>query len=75
MLPLLAERMKVYALGATPDALAATGDGVDRVVVTVQDVSWSSEEWRDFGSGMALQQFVLIHDVEGVRVYTRLSSV
>jgi uncharacterized membrane protein len=74
VLPLLAERSKVYALGAAPDAIAATGDGVDRVVVTMQDVAWSAEEWRAFASGMARQQFVLTYDRESVRVYTRLSS-
>ena len=43
--------------------------------MTTQDVSWSADEWREFASGMALQQFVLTFDREGVRVYTRLSSV
>jgi hypothetical protein len=71
----LAERSNVYALGAAPDAVAATGNGVDRVVVTFQDVSWSTDEWRDFASGMARQQFVLTYENEGVKVYTRLSSV
>jgi len=75
MLPLLAERRRVYPLGTTPDAAAAVRDGVDRVVVTAQDVSWSAEEWRAFASGMALQQFVLTYEAEGVKVYTRLSSV
>jgi uncharacterized membrane protein len=74
ILPLLAERRNVYPLGLTPDATVATGDGVDRVVVTAQDVTWTSEEWRTFASGMALEQFVLTYDVEGVKVYTRLSS-
>lgn len=75
VLPLLAERPRVYALGAAPDAVAATRDEVARVIVTDQDVAWSTEEWRTFSSGMALQQFVLTYDRDGVRVYTRLSSV
>ena len=74
VLPLLAERPNVYALGAAPDALAATRNGVDRVIVTQQDVSWSPEQWHDFASGMAREQFVLIYDREDVKVYTRLSS-
>jgi uncharacterized membrane protein len=75
VLPLLAERSNVYPLGAAPDAVAATRDGVDRVVVTLQDVTWSTDEWRDFASGMARQQFLMTYDREGVKVYTRLSSV
>jgi uncharacterized membrane protein len=74
VLPLLAERSNVYALDVTPDAAAATRNGVDRVVVTRQDVSWSTDEWRNFASGMAREQFVLTYENEGVRVYTRLSS-
>jgi hypothetical protein len=73
VLPLLAERSNVYALGAAPDAAVAT-IGVDRVVVTQQDVSWTTEQWRDFATGMAREQFVLTYDREGVKVYTRLSS-
>ena len=74
VLPLLAERPNVYELGGAPDARAATRDGVDRVVVTDQDVTWTPEQWLDFSSGMSLEQFVLTYDREGVRVYTRLSS-
>jgi uncharacterized membrane protein len=74
VLPLLAERSNVYALGAAPDAVAATRNGVDRVVVTRQDVSWSTDQWRDFASGMGREQFVLTFESEGVKVYTRLSS-
>jgi hypothetical protein len=73
VLPLLAERSTVYALGSAPDPVTAT-NGVDRVVVTQQDVSWSSDQWRAFATGMAREQFVLIYDREGVKVYTRLSS-
>ncbi|MEY2446528.1 MAG: hypothetical protein QOH79_4, partial [Acidimicrobiaceae bacterium] len=74
VLPLLAERPNVYPLGGSPDAVAAARNDVARVVVTAQDVSWSPDQWRDFSSGMALQQFVLTFDRDGVRVYTRLSS-
>jgi uncharacterized membrane protein len=73
MLPLLAERPAVYALGGTPDARAATAR-VDRVVVTDQDVQWTDDQWQQFRGGMALQQFVLVYDRAGVKVYTRLSS-
>ena len=73
MLPLLAERPAVYPLGVTPDARAATAR-VDRVVVTDQDVQWTADQWQQFRGGMALQQFVLIYDRAGVKVYTRLSS-
>jgi hypothetical protein len=71
---LVAERVRVYPLGPTPDAVTATGGGVDRVIVTTQDVDWTSEEWHQFAGGMSLRQFVLTFDTEGVRVYTRLSS-
>ena len=74
MLPLLAERPAVYPLGGAPDARAATSSGVNRVVVTAQDVQWSAEQWQQFRGGMALQQFVLVYDRDGVKVYTRLSS-
>ncbi|MEY2432060.1 MAG: hypothetical protein QOC92_1785 [Acidimicrobiaceae bacterium] len=73
VLQLVAERPRVYALGGLADANAAASD-VDRVVVTQQDVSWTPEEWRLFGAGMARKQFVMIYDREGVKVYTRLSS-
>jgi uncharacterized membrane protein len=73
MLQLLAERPAVYPLGGEPDAKRATA-GVDRVIITEQDVQWTDEQWQQFSGGMALQQFVLIYDREGVRVYTRLSS-
>ena len=73
MLPLLAERPRVYPLSALADATAATA-GVDRVVVTEQDVTWTPQEWQLFAAGMSRNQFVLIYDRDGVRVYTRLSS-
>jgi len=73
MLPLLAERPAVYAFGGAPDARAAVAS-VDRVVLTDQDVQWTDEQWQQFRGGMALQQFVLIYDRDGVKVYTRLSS-
>jgi uncharacterized membrane protein len=75
VLPLLAERPRVYALAAAPDAGLAASQGVDLVVLTDQDVSWTTDEWRAFATGMARQQFVLTYDREGVKVYTRLSSV
>jgi uncharacterized membrane protein len=74
VLPLLAERSNVYALDSAPNAGAATRDGVDQVVVTLQDVSWSTDEWRHFAWGMAREHFVLTYSTEGVKVYTRLSS-
>jgi uncharacterized membrane protein len=73
MLPLLAERPAVYALSTTPDAHAAA-DGVNRVVVTDQDVQWNADEWQEFRGGMSRELFVLTYDRDGVRVYTRLSS-
>jgi hypothetical protein len=73
MLPLLAERRRVYALSGLADANAATAS-VDRVIVTQQDVGWTPEEWRLFGAGMSRKQFVMIYDRDGVKIYTRLSS-
>jgi uncharacterized membrane protein len=73
MLPLLAERRRVYPLGVLANAAAATAD-VDRVVVTQQDVSWTPAEWQLFGAGMSRIQFVMVFDRDGVKVYTRLSS-
>jgi histone H3/H4 len=73
MLPLLAERPAVYALSTAPDAHAAA-DGVNRVVVTDQDVQWDVDEWQQFRGGMSRELFVLTYDRDGVRVYTRLSS-
>jgi hypothetical protein len=74
MLPLLAERPSIYALTATPDARAAAGDNVDRIVVTDQDVQWDTDQWQEFRGGMSRELFVLTYERDGVRVYTRLSS-
>jgi len=73
LLPLLAERSKVYELGTEPDAAAATR-GVRRVILDGNVVDWSPEDWQRFGNGMANQQFVLVSQRQGIRVYQRLSG-
>ena len=73
VLPLLAERTNVYALDSVPNPSAAV-TGVDDVIVTDQDVDWTTEEWAQFSNGLALRLFVLTYDRQGVRVYTRLSA-
>lgn len=73
MLPLLAERRQVYALGSSPDA-ASAATGVNRVIVTDQDVQWTDSDWQGFSEGMAREQFLLVYGRQGVRVYARLAS-
>ena len=73
VLPLVAERRQVYELGDQPDATAATSH-VTRVIVDEVEVDWTTDDWRAFGASMANDQFVLVSDVEGVRVYRRLNS-
>lgn len=73
VLPLLAERAKVFELDTASDAAAAVRDSVDRVIVTSQDVDWSTDQWASFAGGLALRKFVLSYDREGVKVYTRLA--
>jgi hypothetical protein len=73
VLPLLAERTKVYALDTEPNPSSAVV-GVDFVIVTDQDVSWTTDQWKAFSNGMSLRLFVLTYDRQGVRVYTLLSA-
>lgn len=74
VLPLLAEREHVFALQPDSGTDAAVSSQVDKIVITTQDVGWSPEQWSDFAGGLALRNFLLTYDTEGVRVYTRLSS-
>jgi uncharacterized membrane protein len=73
ILPLVAERARVYALSDQPSSAAASSD-VNRVIIDEAEVNWTPAEWRDFGSGMATRQFVMVSDVDGVRVYRRVSG-
>ena len=41
------------------------------MIVDETVVNWSADQWRTFGAGMAVHQFVLVSDQQGVRVYTR----
>jgi uncharacterized membrane protein len=73
LVSLMAERRSLYVLDARPDAASATRD-VSRVIVDESAVNWSPSDWRAFGAGMAVHQFVLVSDAQGVRVYTHLSG-
>jgi uncharacterized membrane protein len=75
VLPLLAERRAVFAFTSEAGAAGAVRDGVDEIVVTTQDVTWTPEQWDDFAAGLALRKFLLTYDRGGVRVYTRLAAV
>jgi hypothetical protein len=62
----------VYAFTPEAGAEGAVRDRVDQIVVTAQDLPWTTEQWDDFAAGLALRKFVLTYDREGVRVYTSL---
>jgi hypothetical protein len=73
VLPLVAERRTVYAMGNQPDAATASQQ-VTRVILDEAEVHWTEADWHRFGAGMATRQFVLISDLHGVRVYARFSG-
>jgi hypothetical protein len=73
VLPLVAERRAVYAMGNLPDAATASQQ-VSRVILDEAEVQWTETDWHQFGAGMAIRQFVLVSDADGVRVYVRLSG-
>jgi uncharacterized membrane protein len=68
----LAERTTLLPLGSTPDAVLAI-EGVDRVVIDGDDVTWSTSDWLSFGAGMQLHGFRLDLAENGVRVYSAAS--
>jgi uncharacterized membrane protein len=73
VLTLVAERTSVYTFDTVPDAEAAARD-VNRVIIDETELDWTDAQWRTFGAGMASEQFVMISEAEGVRVYTRVSG-
>jgi hypothetical protein len=70
---LLAERETVFVLDGQPDARAAT-QGVARVIVDERQVNWTQPQWHEFGAGMATEQFVMVSDVAGVRIYASIKG-
>jgi uncharacterized membrane protein len=73
VLPLVAERRGAYALSDQPDPARAS-DHVSRVILDEAEVQWTEADWHQFGAGMAIRQFVLVSDTQGVRVYARVKG-
>jgi uncharacterized membrane protein len=73
VLPLVAERRDVYPLSDSPDAAAAS-QNVTKVIVDGAEVPWTEADWHRFGAGMALRHFILVSDVQGVRIYVSLKG-
>ena len=44
------------------------------MILDEAEVQWTEADWHQFGAGMAIRQFVLVSDADGVRVYVRLSG-
>jgi hypothetical protein len=74
VLSLVAERQRAYELGSAPDAMSATADGVDRVVVDTIATQWTPPQWLDFASGMVTRGYRVLFSGPGVVVYARGGS-
>jgi uncharacterized membrane protein len=74
VLSLVAERRRAFELGGAPDAMAATADDVDRVVVDTAATQWTPPQWLDFASGMVTRGYRVLFNGPGVVVYARGGS-
>ena len=73
VLPLVADRKKVYLFDAKDDAAAAV-DGVDRVVVDDVYFQWTTTQDTVFATAITALEFQLIYRSQGVAVYARVGT-